>query len=91
MFLEEKISNLLLRSTITAEKFVEGAVAENRIHGVEERLKSIEKKLDRIYSLLQKTNGEKNLKKGFSVFPALARTLGESFFIGALMQIIVAG
>ncbi len=29
--LEEKISNLLLRSTITAEKFVGGAVAENRI------------------------------------------------------------
>ena len=34
---------------------------------------------------------EKDLKKGFSVFPALARTFGVSFFVGALMQIIVAG
>ena len=34
---------------------------------------------------------EKYLKKGFSVFPALARTFGVSFFVGALMQIIVAG
>ena len=37
------------------------------------------------------TSVEKDLKKGFSVFPALARTFGVSFFIGALMQIIVAG
>ena len=34
---------------------------------------------------------EKDLKQGFSVFPALARTFGVSFFVGALMQIIVAG
>jgi ATP-binding cassette subfamily C (CFTR/MRP) protein 1 len=34
---------------------------------------------------------EKDLKKGFSVFPALARTFGVSFFVGALMQIMVAG
>ena len=34
---------------------------------------------------------EKDLKKGFSVFPALARTFGVSFFVGALMQMIVAG
>ena len=34
---------------------------------------------------------EKDLKKGFSVFPALARTFGVSFFVGAVMQIIVAG
>ena len=34
---------------------------------------------------------EKDLKNGFSVFPALARTFGVSFFVGALMQIIVTG